>query len=445
MPFQTLAALLLLLPLRTAGMQTQPERKPPAKKPLLFLQIHDQQLMLGTQLFRNVGATIPDLFERFLRGDDAGADQALKDAQAVGIRFVRCAGLPRTVDAARTFAGDQARWLAAYDRMLAAAASHEIALVPSLLYDSHIVEQVVSGSGNEPADLLTPGSPADRFAITYVTAIVTRYKTDPRILLWEVGNEYNLLANYASAAAAAGGAAPSTSDRIRAFLGRMAALIHRIDRLHPVTSGNGDLPPYAGHLPHHWSDRRYPTVDTFSTGQDSFAQYQEMLDFFNPPGIDIISVHQHPPVTDRVLWLTEDDVNALRISWTQLACTNLGKPLFVGAFGQQTLANGKEQSAPWMLDFLRRMQAEGAPLAAVESWEPGANDPTATTDAISTALTPQLAYGVRVVNTVIANAQANNMILSKGPPLDISAATTEAERQRILLEALRAIAAALTE
>jgi hypothetical protein len=167
-----------------------------------------------------------------------------------------------------------------------------------------------------------------------------------------------------------------------------------------------------------------------------------MLDFFNPPGIDIISVHEHPPVTDKVLWLTEDDVTALRISWTQLASTNLGKPLFVGAFGQQTLANGKELPTPWLLDFLRRMQAEGAPLAAVQSWEPGTDDPTASTAAISSTLTPQLTFGVRVVNTVVANAQATNLILPKGPPLDISPAAMQAERQRTLLDLLRAISAA---
>jgi hypothetical protein len=441
---------LLLLPLRSAAGQAPaasapvPARKPPARKPTQFLQVRDQQLLLGQSPFRNVGATIPDLLTRFLRGDDAGATSALSDARAAGVRFVRCAGLPPAVEVARTFAGDQARWFAAWDRMLTAAAEHEIALVPSLLYDPHTLPQVAAGSGGaaQPTDLLDAGTPANRLAVAYVTAIVTRYKNDPRILFWEIGNEFNLLADLASANATPVAGAPSVSDRVRAFLEQMAALIHRLDRRHRVTSGNGDLPSYAAHLPHRWPNNRYPAVTSFSTEQDRFEQYQQMLDFFNPPGIDIVSVHAYPPLTDKVHWLVEDDVSALRISWTQLACTNLGKPLFVGAFGQPTLVNGAPQPTPWMLDFLRRLQAEGAPLSAVQSWEPGADDPTAGATAVSPAHTPQLAFAVRVVNTVIDNAQTNNLTLPTGPPLDLSPEAMQADRQRTLLQLLRAISAA---
>jgi hypothetical protein len=460
--------LFLLLPSGSIGAQTLPVHKPMAPKRRLFLQVRDQQLLLGALPFRNVGATIPDLLTRILRGDEVGAERTLRDARSAGIRFVRCAGLPRSPEVARTFSTDQARWFAAWDHMLAAAESHDMSLVPSLLYDPLTLPQIVSGTDGSvnTADLLTPGTPANKLAVAYVTAIVTRYRNDPRILFWEIGNEYNLLADLASADPAASPpantpqtpehpntkhqtpppvpTASSMSDRIRAFLAQMAALIHRLDRRHPVTSGNGDLPSYAAHLPHHWPDnKRYASVTSFSTEKDRFAQYQEMLDFFNPPGIDIISIHAHPPLTDKVFWLTEDDDTALRISWTQLACTNLGKPLFVGAFGQPTQANGTIQPTPWMQDFLRRMEAEGAPLSAVQSWEPGADAPSTNTDAISPARTPQLAFAVQVVNTVIANAQANNQVLPIGPPLDLSPAAMEAARQRPFIELLRAISATL--
>src|SRR5579871_1590749 len=257
-----LIAVLLSLPFRSIGAQTAPASKPPPQKPALFLQVRDQQLFLGQLPFRNVGANIPDLFERFLRGDDAGATQALSDARAAGVRCVRFAGMPRAANTARTFATDQARWLNAWDRMLTAANSHELALIPSLLYDVRTLSEVAAGTSGtvNAADSLDADTPANRLAVAYVTAIVTRYRNDPRILFWEIGNEINLLAARNSTDAAPSPSTLSISDRVRAFLSQMASLIHRLDKRHPVTSGNGDLPTDAAHLPHHWPDKRYPSV-----------------------------------------------------------------------------------------------------------------------------------------------------------------------------------------
>jgi hypothetical protein len=100
---------------------------------------------------------------------------------------------------------------------------------------------------------------------------------------------------------------------------------------------------------------------------------------------------------------------------------------------------------PWLLDFLRRMQAEGSPPAAISNWESGGTE--AAGDAISPTRTPQLAFAVKVVNTVIVNAQANTVqVLTVGPPLDLSPEAMQADRDRAqgnrpawLIQVLRAL------
>ena len=63
------------------------------REPRLFLKIEAHtQLMLGKVTYRNVGVNMPDLFEKFLNGDEAGATRALSDARAAGVHFVRCWG-----------------------------------------------------------------------------------------------------------------------------------------------------------------------------------------------------------------------------------------------------------------------------------------------------------------------------------------------------------------
>src|SRR5437016_3738695 len=65
----------------------------PAKvAPRTFLTAKGTHLRMGPAIFENVGVNIPDLFERFLNGDDASAIKSLGDAKAQGVQLVRCWG-----------------------------------------------------------------------------------------------------------------------------------------------------------------------------------------------------------------------------------------------------------------------------------------------------------------------------------------------------------------
>lgn len=373
-----------------------------------FLRACGTELWLGERPFRNVGANLPDLFERFLRGQDADAIRSLKTARDAGIRFVRCFGGMWGAEEFPIFLHDRRKWLNAFDRMLAAADRVGIAVVPSLLFNAHMLSDHVrrtTGTDEQIVDYLTPGSRSNRLAVEYVTAIVTRYRDDPRILFWEIGNEYNLEADLSKDWKVRPANQIPTSDQIRAFLMQIASLIKKIDPNHLVTSGNSDMRPYAWHIRQAMLKHR-GTPDPFDYPmdwtKDTFEQYTEMLAFFHPPPLDIISVHQYPPGQDTAAWLAQNDNTAAMLPWTRRAADRIGKPLFVGEFAQHAWAEGKEVETPWCRDFLAKIEKGMAPIAAVWAWEFDMDNPTQSPYSLSPTRTPALVRAIRETNRRLA-------------------------------------------
>jgi len=407
----------------TAQAQTTPPKPPPQSAPRPtpardFLILRNQtELWRGNYPFRNVGANLPDLFERFLHNDDAAAVAMLSHAHDAGVRLARCFGATWGPDDFGLFETDRARWLSAYDRMLAAADNAGIGVVPSLLFNIRMLPEYVrrkTGKNEDLVDYLTPGSASNQLAIGYVTAIVNRYKNDPRILFWEIGNEYNLEADLSAQWKERPRNQIPTSDQIRAFLVQIATLIKALDKKHLVTTGNADMRPGAWHLRQamlaHRNDpdpANYPMDWT----QDTFDEYTQMLDFFNPAPFDLISVHQYPPGQEKVRWLNEDDDHALRLPWTRLAAERLpytarsehppGKPLFIGEFGQPLPDHPTNADAAWLQDYLQRLRQGTAPIGAIWAWEFGEKETNGTSYSLSKTRTPEVVDLLSNINAVL--------------------------------------------
>ena len=373
-----------------------------------LLRARGVQLVLGDKPFRNVGANMPDLFERFLHDEDTETDKALAEARDAGIRFARCFGSTWGPGDFHIFEEDSPRWLRAFDRMLAASERHGISLVPSLLFNADMLPGYVrakTGRDERIVDLLTPGSASNRIAVKYVTTIVSRYKGDPRILFWEIGNEYNLDADLSAQWKKRPANQIPTSDQERAFLAQIAALIKRLDPVHLVTSGNSDMRPYAWHIRQSMlaqRDKEDRTNWPMDWRKDTFPQYVEMLRFFNPPPIDLISVHDYPLGNESPLWLPADDTKAGTLRWSRTASDRLRLPLFVGEFGTTVYDSGSEQRSSWFTDFLEQMRGGAAPIAAVWTWEYKSDDPQQGRMALSPRTTPELTRLLADVNRVLA-------------------------------------------
>lgn len=372
-----------------------------------FLEIHGVRLLREHRIFRNVGANLPDLFERFLNGDAEGARHALQEARKAGIRCVRCQGTTGGPGQFALFGRERTRWLRAFEQMLAAADAEGIAIVPSLLFNIRMIPEYVtrtSGKTEGVVDLLTPGTASNSLAMEYITAIVSRFKDDPRVLFWEIGNEYNLEADLSSQERPRPRREIPTSDQIRLFLIQAASRIHSLDRHHAVTSGNADMRPAAWHLRQAMlAHRRDPDPANYAVDwtQDTFTQYTEMLRFFSPSPLDILSIHQYPPERETPRWLIPDDKRAFVIPWSRLAADQIGQPLFVGAFGARFVTDNQEQEAPWLRDFLLRMETGVAPLAMLWAWDFQPERPDQAAFAVSPTHTPRMVQAVTDTNLAI--------------------------------------------
>ncbi len=400
------------------------------------------RLNLGKVAYRNVGVNIPDLFERFLRGEDASGVQALADARGAGVHLARCWGTTWSAAGFGAFETNREGWLNAFDRMLEAADNADMAIVPSLLFNVNMLREYVGRANGKPESLsqyLTPGTRSNDLALEYVTAIVTRYKNDPRVLFWEIGNEYNLEADLSTKVNNRAPGDVVTSDQVRAFLAQIAARIHSLDKKHYVTSGNGDMRPSALHLREAMLAGRnagHALDFTPDWTSDTFAEYQQIFGFFNPPNVDILSAHQYPPdkpdtatYNGGASWLVEDGLHALRMPWTQYAADSLKKPLFIGEVGQKVVAGGKEQAAPWLLDYLRRAQTSDAPLVALWSWEYDPNNPTQAPFSLSPTRTPQILLALNTANSALLNAAVNNITVVRPPTLDVNKTVQQTAQQ----------------
>jgi len=89
------------------------------------------------------------------------------------------------------------------------------------------VRQVVSAGQPVPGGYLNPfeDSATIEAAELQLKTVVARYKDHPAIALWDLGNEPDLFAR------------PASAEAGRAWMRRMAGVVHEIDSVHPVTCG----------------------------------------------------------------------------------------------------------------------------------------------------------------------------------------------------------------
>jgi hypothetical protein len=186
----------------------------------------------------------------------------------------------------------------------------------------------------------------------------------------------------------------------------MARAIKRIDPHHLVTSGNADMRTYAWHLRRSMLAQRGksdPLAWPMDWSKDTYEQYAEMLRFFNPAPLDIVSVHRYPAGKDVPSWLPVDDSRESMLVWSRKASERIGRPLFLGEFGATVYADGREQRSAWFEDCLAQLARGTAPIGAVWTWEYRSDDPAQGSLALSPEATPHLAQRLADVNRRLGN------------------------------------------
>jgi hypothetical protein len=320
-----------------------------------FLTRQGSDLLLGGAPFHELSFNKFDLLAQFspvLGGDwgdrgpgiVAAAEEALKTLGSRGFRVVRVAVSPYSASGfeAAFFDADPARqaqkrreFFAGFDQMLDACDRHGIRIVASLLWQVETLGKL----GGQPlrATMIDPDSLGRRRVAEFVSAVVARYRDRPTIAMWEVGNEYNLVADIQW---------PQfdvTSDQVAAFVHDLATLVRSIDRNHLITTGDSTPRPSAMHLLQ--AVRAGKEVDWTPDSAEEQIAYLRLM---NADPIDVISIHYYD---DGMITLGGRLGSPENLRFYARAAAEIGKPLFIGEMGLD--ADVESYTTPAALALLR--------------------------------------------------------------------------------------------
>ncbi len=342
--------------------------------------VHGEQLVCAGRPYRAIGVNHPPLFSSWLNDGAAGLTNsfvALEDAATSGVAFVRfwASGFwPRDMQA---YFERPAEYWAAMDAVVDRAERLGVRLVPSIFWQSFLWPDLC----DEPRGAISdPGSKTRAAMARYARELVGRYRGRPVILMWEIGNEYNLEADLDLGrnprAMGAGGRHLGTravrdsrdslsSEMLEHFLREMASLVRELDPECPITSGHSRPRPQSRSLRDHFPKPKWQP--------DSLADHLETLARQHPEPISVWSIHVygrlHPsedPAEPRIdgrhplgLEMLAEYARAVRAA---------GRPLFVGELGPDEAERTPEQRRSFLRAAVDLLDREGADLIALWVW-----------------------------------------------------------------------------
>lgn len=303
--------------------------------------------------------------------DRAMGEKAIYDAREMGFTFFRVAASgfgpfwPSGEDH-----NDLALWLTdpstywgEVDAMMDALDKAGMKLVPSLLWN---ISQFPSLTHETTRDFITNlHSKSRALALRYIASFIERYKGRSTILFYEIGNEYNLLADIETVLSCKEqfGIAEYCSSRgnfssgeLTRFASEMVSYIKLLDPSRAISSGYSTPRPAADHLakrPGHSTEGK----DWQSDDRDEFV---EIMRSMNVP-FDIVSLHIYPG-GDNLRPKLGIRSEAGLVDLVQKLFRSKHKLLFVGEFGSDT-------PSPLVAEIIRRNRESDLYAAAIWCFE----------------------------------------------------------------------------
>lgn len=322
----------------------------------------------------------------FRRVTLAMARKALADAQDAGVRYMRVSMSGRTStaddaegDSLELWVKDPAAFWRQVDEMMKDLDHYGIQIIPVLNWGTSKFPQM---TGEGVRQLFTdPRSRSWQLLERFVTEFVMRYRGRGTVLFYELTNELNNYADLDTVRRCKNKARGcldqdrfSTADML-AYTSRLATLVHRLDGSRQVSSGFTIPRPAAEHLrarPEWVTGRPDWTRDT----REEFAR--NLRDIHAQ--VDIISIHLYGGEPNK-RYGSSDPVDML--TEAKRAADRIGKPLFVGEFGDREAAAETEREAAGLQDrgrmslsagshalrMIRKIQQLRVPYSAIWVWE----------------------------------------------------------------------------
>jgi hypothetical protein len=306
----------------------------------------------------------------YQRVTQAMAKKAIADAHDIGVPFMRVAaagfapsayGQPGQLD---LWLRDPTAYWALYDQMMDDLHQSNMRAVLTLVWNG---TQFPAITHEKVPDMLrNPNSKSYMLLSKYVTELVGRYRSHPALMLYELTNEMNLGADLDSVRRCRTSRSEPLcepkgnfgTDDVVAFTGRLAELIRKIDTSHPISSGFS--------IPRTNAEGLRLSPEWLSGKQakpDSLEQFQQNLKYVNQH-VDVISVHLYANDVNQRFG-SADQVDILVAA--KRAADNIGKPLFVGEFGEPDAHAAKANSFSERL--LKKIVELKVPYSAMWAWQ----------------------------------------------------------------------------
>lgn len=256
-----------------------------------FVQRSGTLLLLNGQPYKFTGINIYNANSRnncwySLGNNDGALDSTLTDSGVHSIRAWFTQGLATT---------NGVRDWAAFDHTLSVASNHNAKVIITLSVED------CGGDGVRLTDWFQSGYKTAVIANhtttfrNYVTEIVSRYKNNPTILMWQIGNELDIKN-------ADGSCGPAST--LKSFVDDISGLIKSIDKNHLISIG---------------------TIGSGQCGAQGSSEYKTLHSSTN---IDLCEYHDY---SDPSSPMPGDQWNGLQTRIND--CNSLNKPLFVGEAG----------------------------------------------------------------------------------------------------------------
>lgn len=267
----------------------------------------------------------------------------------------------------RHYQDNRAGYFKAMDSVFEAAEYQQTKLVPSLFWNSCSVSDLlgepVSAWGRE-------GSATRDFMRRYTEDVVTRYKSNSSILMWEFGNELNSYADLPNALKwwpkvdVAMGTPPSrnkldlisAADCASAFA-YFASVAKKADPARLISSG-ADIPNF--------------NANNLSRGSfvaDKEQEFRLALTQLVPNGVDVMSIHLYPQREGKYFNNKASNFESI-LREVSAAARQFGKRTFIGEFGVARMASPEieRQTFTRLLDAIVASKADWAALWVYDLW-----------------------------------------------------------------------------
>ncbi|MFO1483802.1 MAG: cellulase family glycosylhydrolase [Verrucomicrobiaceae bacterium] len=282
----------------------------------------DATVLKDGKPFRNIGINYFDCFLRTLKkGDDTSYDAGFATLKAKGIPFARFCATGFWPKDMQLYRENRAEYFRRLDGVVESARKHGVGLIPSLFWLYSCVPDLVGEPMDEWAN---PQSKTQAWMREHVREVVTRYRDNPAIWAWELGNEFSLQAQLPNAKDHRPKIAPQlgtpltrtgrdelTYEMVRKVFVAFATEVRKHDPQRLIFTSESFPRLSAWHQEHEnkWT-------------HDTMEQFAGMLTKANPDPVSGIGLHAY-----------EDDDR--RFAKAMEVSRAMNKPIFIGEFSAQ--------------------------------------------------------------------------------------------------------------